>query len=59
MKKKINLTLIIKKTVFLFFFMKILNLYYIPTGNTEKIARKISSALKKNGYDFAYKKASA
>jgi flavodoxin len=39
--------------------MKILNLYYSQTGNTEKIARKISSALKKSGHDFAYKKASA
>jgi flavodoxin len=30
--------------------MKILNLYYSQTGNTEKIARKISSALKKSGH---------
>lgn len=30
--------------------MKILNLYYSATGNTEKVARHISETLEKEGY---------
>jgi flavodoxin len=32
--------------------MKILNLYYSPTGNTEKTSRKIPSALKNSGHEI-------
>jgi flavodoxin len=32
--------------------MKILNLYYSQTGNTEKIARKISLAIKNSGHEI-------
>jgi flavodoxin len=32
--------------------MKILNLYYSQTGNTEKIANRISLALKNSGHEI-------
>jgi flavodoxin len=32
--------------------MKISNLYYSQTGNTEKIARKISLAIKNSGHEI-------
>ena len=37
--------------------MKILNLYYSQTGNTEKIAHKISSALENCGHEITMVKA--
>jgi len=52
MKKNINSTLIILKNCFFILSMKISNLYYSQTGNTEKIARKISLAIKNSGHEI-------